>query len=474
MKRLEISLYLLICIPFYAVCQEIKVSEEVPIRNAETYELIGRLNDKYLVLFNRPNKVEVQSFSLDLETKWEKELELDKRLPEMVGVDFWGDDFYLFYQHKNKGRTHIKAHRYNSSADLLDSVTINVYGNVFFTPDFKILRSEDRTKVIIYYVERMKEINAVVFDIPTMTTIAKQTIVPEDMDFNFEFLQAVVNNNGDFAFIIGRDNFKSKRKDHYYDVYQYIQEENRIAYSKVILQDLLTFDVLFYFDNQNDFLVGAGFYADKTLLKAQGYFLTRIPIRQPEDYQLYFQGFNDEFVNKLLGKEKKKNQGITEASVMDMVLRRDGGVLLIGEKTREFQRRTVGPSARTYYDGRFMVDYYFEDIFIISIHPNGEEHWKTVLPKKQFSQDDFGIYSSFFLFKSPTSIKLLFNDEIKNENTVSEYELSGNGEYIRNSLMSTQNLQLKLRFRDALQINSNEILIPSEKKSRVKLVTMKY
>ena len=77
----------------------------------------------------------------------------------------------------------------------------------------------------------------------------------------------------------------------------------------------------------------------------------------------------------------------------------DGGVILIGERTRMFER---GGTSRNYIDGisRFMVDYYFDDLLITSIHPSGEIHWKTILHKKQYSQDDNGIYSSYFLFKT--------------------------------------------------------------------------
>jgi hypothetical protein len=94
--------------------------------------------------------------------------------------------------------------------------------------------------------------------------------------------------------------------------------------------------------------------------------------------------------------------------------------------------------------------------------------------KKQYSQDDDGIYSSFFVFKTASSLRFLFNDEIKYENTVSEYVLRGNGRFDRNSLMSTENLKLRLRFRDAMQIDANTLLIPSERRNRLKIARLEY
>lgn len=457
--------------------QEIKVSEDIPLKNADSYELIGKLKNRYIILQERPNAIEVQGFNNKLELDWEKPLELDKRNSEMIGVDFYEDYFYFFYQFKAKGKTVLKVHQYDPGANLRDSLTISDYGNLFFTPNFEIIRSEDRSKVMVYFIERMKEINVLVFDIPTMSIVTQQKIVPEDFDFNFEFTQTVVNNKGEFAFIIGRDNFRSKRKQHYYEIYHFQRSTDQFKVTKIGLDNFMTYDVFFSFDNLNDNLVAGGLYAEKSLSRSEGYFFLSIPIDDPDSYTLYFEDFEDDFLNTLLGKDKdKKAKGLPESSIQEIVLRRDGGIILIGERNRQFQRKSISPSTRAYYDpsGRYLVDYYYDDLFVFSIHPNGEKHWSAVLPKKQFSQDDFGAFSSFFLFKSTTSLRLLFNDEIKNENTVSEYMLLGDGSYQRNSVMNTQNLTLKLRFRDALQINNNEILIPSEKKNRIKLVSIQY
>jgi hypothetical protein len=95
------------------------------------------------------------------------------------------------------------------------------------------------------------------------------------------------------------------------------------------------------------------------------------------------------------------------------------------------------------------------------------------LHKKQYSQDDEAIFSSFFLLKSPDRLHFMFNDEIKYENTCSEYVLNPIGEFDRNSLLSTVNQGLRLRFRDAIQISATECLAPSEFRNRLRLVLIR-
>lgn len=464
-------------LPIALSSQTITVSEEIPLRNAVSYELIGKLNNNILLLQDRTTEVEVFGFNPSLKQEWTKELELDKRQPKLLGVISGKDYFNVIYKFRERGKTVIKVHKYDAGANLIDSATVKNYGSLLFTPEFEIINSDDRSKFCIYYLEKLKVIQAVSFDLNTMKVLWDKSISPDDMDYSYEFVQTTLSNNGDFALVLNKDNFRSKRKENHYEVHEFNTVRNTWNLTKVNLGDYLTFDVLFEYDNLNGGLVAGGLYSDKNLARSNGYFYVSIPEDIKSSYIIKFQEFNEEFITNLLGKEIDKNRGIIETTVEDLVLRRDGGILLIAERNREVERRSYGYSgARTAYNPSrlFLVDYYNDDMFVISIHPNGETHWQTVLAKKQFSQDDGGIYSSFFLFKTPSNLRFLFNDEIKNANTVSEYVLRGDGSFDRNSLLNTQNLDLKLRFRDAVQISTTELLVPSERNNRIKLVIFKY
>ena len=120
------------------------------------------------------------------------------------------------------------------------------------------------------------------------------------------------------------------------------------------------------------------------------------------------------------------------------------------------------------------MDYYYEDVMVFSLHANGDLHWQTLLHKKQYSQDDDAMYSSFFVFRTPEKLRILYNDEIRHESTVSEYVIRGNGYHKRNSVFSTDYQKLGLRFRDAMQVGYYECVIPSERNNRLNLVRITY
>ena len=69
---------------------------------------------------------------------------------------------------------------------------------------------------------------------------------------------------------------------------------------------------------------------------------------------------------------------------------------------------------------------------------------------------------------------MIYNDEIKSNNTVSEYVLDPLGNYKRTSVLSTEYQNLKLRFQDATQISSTELLVPSQKNYDLSLVKIDF
>jgi len=455
--------------------QEVTVSEQVSIRDDYSYRILGDERGNVLLVRDKKTKFEVQGYDNQLRLSWEKEIELDKKSPEILEVSPLGNDFCVIYQFKQKAQPVLKIHRYSPAANLLDSTTIKVYEASFMKPAFQVVFSEDKNIVLVWYVENQNEIKVLAFDIGRMKVLWEQVFAPEDAVLQRDFVQMLVNNAGDMFFILKKDNFSSKRKAHYLEIFDCgPTTDYALRRRTVSLQGRLTYDVRFSFDNLNGELKAAGFYSTDNLARVEGFYYLNIPRHSPDHPALQFYQFDDEFVAILLEKEKVKNKGISEVSIQEIVHRMDGGIILIGEMNKEFQR---GMTTTNYYSRngfRPIKDYYYDDIFLISIHPAGDMHWRKILHKKQYSQDDAAAYSSYFLVKTPSALRVIFNDEIKQGNTVSEYVVLGNGEFTRKAVMSTERKDLSLRFRDAVQVAANEFVVPSEKRNRLKLVKVSY
>jgi hypothetical protein len=187
------------------------------------------------------------------------------------------------------------------------------------------------------------------------------------------------------------------------------------------LTEYLTNDMRFTFDNLNHRLVAAGLYAEKNRDRANGiFFLSVAPGDTSGKAVLRYEPFDDKFISVLRQKDVSDDtKGVEDADVKQLVLRQDGGVIVVVERQHEIQRGSAAGRGFWREGMRMVVDFYFDDVFIVALHPDGRAHWKTVLHKKQYSQDDEGTFSSYFLVRGSDKLRVLFNDEIKYENTCS-------------------------------------------------------
>ncbi len=276
-----------------------------------------------------------------------------------------------------------------------------------------------------------------------------------------------------FYLISEKNNRRAKLEDHAFHILRVNATGD--ALTRTPAPDFLTNHLQFIYDNENQQLVAAGLYSDKNRDRANGVFFLRTTPENNQPAMIHTEPFDDKFISIVRQKDvEDDNRGITEAEVRQLILRRDGGVILVMERNHEIQRGSA--AGRGFWrDGmRMIVDFYFDDVLVIALQPDGQAQWKTVLHKKQYSQDDDGTFSSFFLLRTADQLRFLFNDEIKYENTCSEYVLSPLGDFDRNSLLTTANQNLRLRFRDAMQISASECLVPSEFRNKLKLVLLRF
>ena len=284
----------------------------------------------------------------------------------------------------------------------------------------------------------------------------------------------LINNNGEAFFIEEEDNRWNTVEKHRFVIRQINQYGDKVF--QIPMSEYVNTSVKFKYDNVNQKMTAAGLYTTKNSLKALGYYLLNIS-SQSNAHNFSYQPFDDEFVSSLLGKKITENKGITDLSVQEIVHRRDGGILAIIEQVREVERQMASANSRLYMRGdglRISIDYFYENIFAISLSPEGATQWKSIFYKKQSSQDDDARYCSYFLVKTPSALRFLFNDEVERSTTVSEYVLNGIGQSERHAIMNTAGQDVNLRFRDAMQVSANEVIVPSDDRRKVKLVKIQY
>jgi hypothetical protein len=455
----------------FAFSQAITISEEIPLRNDYVYNIMGWVDHDLLLFRDRGHQFFVQAFDEDLHLKWEREIYLGERKADVIGIVTHPDRFHLFYGMREKGDYYIHHRSYAHDLSLIDTSVLENISDVFITPHIQIKISEDESKVLLYQDDN-SGLRLISYDLMKSKVLWSNEVKLAGSNLLRDFRSIAVCNSGDFFLVLEPDRFLQKVQS--LEVFCTVPGDDKIMRETITLGDVQVYDYFPVYDNINKNLVITGLYSDRNSTRALGFYYIRY---QPGlKYQVNLLPFDESLLAEVHGRDVAATRGLSDFNVQQVALRQDGGAVIIAELNKEFSRRSSLPMRRD--NGTFSrsgwVDYYYEDLILFAVHPDGTEHWKEVLRKRQYSQDDDAIYSSFFLFRTPARLRFLFNDEIKQENTVGGYEVTGTGYVERKTVFNTDYQRLKLRFKDGIQVANNECIVPSERNSKLNLVRIVY
>jgi hypothetical protein len=470
------TLLFFLLLPFWSPAQTMYISEPLPIRNDYGYELIGRLRDRILIFRDKYDDFEVQAYDQQMRPVWAKELQdLDKRGVQILAVTAGKNDFSVVYSRRQKGRVQLRLHKYDPTASLIDTFTIKDYGErIFNVPRLMHLMSEDRNCMAVYNEEESGKFEITCFRIDKMLVLWDRVLDKARVDTDINADEKVLTNEGVLFLIEEKNNRRNRIEEHQFSITT-VRAGQELTFVSIPVPQMLTSDVLFRYDGVNQRLVGAGLYGERHRERVNGVFTFFYFPRTASFQTEQPQPFDEQFLSVLRQKSVEDDgKGILDTRMAYLLLRQDGGVVLVAERYRETLRGAVTNRGFWRDGSRAVVDYYYDDLFVITTHPDGKVHWKTVLHKKQYSQDDEGTFSSCFPFLSADKLRFLFNDEIKYENTCSEYVVSPLGDFDRNNLLNTEGQALRLRFRDACQLSNAECLVPSEFRNKLRFVLLRF
>ncbi len=451
--------------------QAITISQEIGLKNDYAYSILGWVENDMLLFRDKGNRFFVQAFDRKLHLKWERELFLGDGRPDVFGIVTHEDRFHVLFGSRIKGVYHIQHYEYGHDVTLIDSSSLSIYENSFVTPRIFLEESEDKSKVLLYEYQK-RGLTLLSYDLKSKVVGTVQRLNLDGKDLIEDFRSIIINNYGTF-FITLQSNRQVQRSQ-YLHIYGGAPGADRIFHDTIKLDNGQLMDIFPLYDHQHNCLVITGLYGERNTPKANGLYF--IKYYQAESAALHYLPFDEKLLTDVNGRGGSSTKGLSDFKVQKVALRQDGGVVIVAEMVKEFSRRSSLPmqqgSGSYLRDG--WVDYYFEDLVLFAIHPNGQEHWQEVLRKRQYSQDDGAMYSSFMLFKTPERLRFLFNDEIKFENTVGGYEVTGTGFIERKTVFNTDYHKLKLRFMDGIQVAHNECIVPSERNNRLNLVRILF
>jgi hypothetical protein len=467
MKQLGLLFFLLVATT--GVGQRVLVSEEIPFKSDFRYEALILGSGKVMVFKDEIFRHSILAFNAELEKEWVKELSFEKKKINLIGFAKADTSFSMYYFFREAEDVFIVSRRYSQTGSMMSADTLIQEKYLSGVPAYYFARSQDESKVLIFTIDRNQTLDGYCIEVGTSKVLWVNKFSDENISVRSAFREVLLSDDGRAYFVFEEDNRWSKRKKHSMYVMDFRGDKPMI---EIPVEGVLTYDAQYSLSTDQRFFFGGLTCTERndnrcTELHTFTVDLERFVLQNSE--RLVFDSELD--ATPQLEKILDKN-GVPDLAVREIVPRADGGLIVVTEAAKEYVRRPSFTSSSAIT--RRWVDYYFEDIVVFSFSPDQSLEWYEVLHKKQYSQDDDASYSSFFLFRLPAQLRLLYNDEIRNANTISEYIITSNGLLERKSLMSTDQLKLRLKFREAAQITNTDLIVPGVKGSKMVLVKISY
>ncbi|TVR85478.1 MAG: hypothetical protein EA411_12880 [Saprospirales bacterium] len=458
----------------HLTAQRVTVSEEVSIRSDDRFRIVGQVGDHIVLLIAKHNRIELRSFDRDLRLVQREEKSIIDRHSRVVGHTKLDNSFLVFTQMREGDDQYIIEWEFDERARMIDSTKIAVASHIPGFSGFRFTTSENSTKALFFRSDNAHRLQIFCYDLKNQEISWDRNIEVEG-DIRSGFRSILVADDGKMVLAMERTERRFRRDGMHFEFFLFERDSDRFNFQKVSMPDLHAFSQDFTLDLRNNQLVGAGLYYENSSSRAEGHFLMKIDLDNPNEPEFHKNPFSRDLLNNISDQNVNRD-GIADVEVTDVMLRNDGGVVIFTEVQKVYERRpTYGQRTFQRSMGRVgWVDYYLEDVIITSFNPDGSELWTNVLYKRQYSQDDDAVFSGFFIMESPSFVRLIFNDEIGSNSTVSEYLVGADGMTERKSVLNTEYQNLRLRFRETYQLNSSAIIVPSESQSNLNLVMVQY
>ena len=131
-----------------------------------------------------------------------------------------------------------------------------------------------------------------------------------------------------------------------------------------------------------------------------------------------YKAFDDDFLSRFMSeRDVEKGHEIQNITLRNLHFLNDGSAILLAEEYSAHNELI----ALSFDDGYYttsqvigLINYWFDNIVIVKIDPDGIIKWADLILKKQHTREDAGQYSSFASAFIGDKIYLIYNDNPKN------------------------------------------------------------
>jgi hypothetical protein len=295
---------------------------------------------------------------------------------------------------------------------------------------------------------------------------------------------------------------------YFYTLLAYDPNKDEAREYELTLKDKAITDIAFNFSAEGD-LIAAGFYSNSVRSQSSssamrygfdmisytdinsriaGTFFLKINKQTQQVVSRSVKDFDKSFLTEFMPEKSVAKGRELAGYLLDyFYVTPDGGAILAGE---QYYTNTI-----CNYDWRTGIQncndyYYYNDILVVNINPNGNINWTKKVPKAQQSVNDNGFFLSYVLIPSANGFEFIFNDHIKNvfessgainrsmnnssKAVVARVHMDNDGKITKMPLFVNKYKDVIIRPKIHLQLNDNSLLIYGQRGKSYRFGRIKF
>ncbi len=473
--------------PMPLMAQTVTISDYEREDNRDiNFEVIGKMNNNFLVYKNIRAKHKINIFDKDMNTL--ETVRLDFIPEKTFNIDFivYTDHFFMIYQYQKGTFLHCMAVKMDGKAQKmsepveLDTTRIPVMSdNKIYTT----IISEDRQRIMIFKIQtRFQKFNlkTLLFD-KEMNLINQNRYLIAYSDRKESYDNFNVANDGSLVFTYAG---QSGNRDNSNTLGLVIKKpyQDTFAYQKIDLNEKYIDEVKLKIDNRNNRYLINTFYYKKNRGNIEGLFTYIWDNQNAKTYTSQF----TELVDTLRAEAKTSGMlrfAFDEFFIRQVIVKGDGGFVLAAEdytsdtrNNNNFDRYNylynpyLLPSGSFYYNPYTRTyrplnsyytqntRYYCENILVMSFTKMGEVEWAKIIQKTQFDDNEDN-FLSFSTLNSGAEIHFLYNQD-KRFQTMANQGITPDGTIKRYPTLKIPKKGCELMPSLSKQVGANQIIVP--------------
>lgn len=345
---------------------------------------------------------------------------------------------------------------------------------------YKAAFSEDRSQLAILVQSGgrdSREFNLLTFSNNLERLNARKINVPkEETGSTVKLEYAQMSNNGKLMV----PTFNTTSRGSIEDASLLIFDASSEEYSNISLMKRKEYysDMIFKIDNVHQKIHVATLYKSGNSGNVEGTVMLQIDLNSGAlSGQL-----KNEFPEKFLKTFQEKNwkRSFNNAHLLQLIPKQDGGVILITEEQLFSVQNQYSGGYMGYYSFYHSPmsmgstrEYTFGDIAVMNYDVDGTLLWSEFIRKKQYSQEDEGVFSSFSFLNTGGSLVMMFNNFGSKDKSVSVAAVD-----IMGKLQMTRINQFVLSndwyMRGAKQVANRSIIVPTLGRNELNFVKVVF